>query len=183
MISKVNEGDKLFFNSIEQVFLIDTRNIFRPFYRFYSSQSRETTIKHILIIYDVIFDKIESLIKMRYNFNFTNQNSLLDENYNKYTYCIDQIKTMVEELEKSIEGLKNLRKTYESDASIIIQLTLLIDNIKKFISFTNESLKELYKYFGYTDLQSINTQPQNLTTPIPINTQQTNSQSQLQFVV
>jgi len=116
LLSKLEPKQKLFINSVDNnenilgfELMIDNSYV-QNVSRWYYKQNRENTINHIKKLIEISINKI----------NFYKLNDNLVEVY-KYNLALDN----------SINGLKNLKITYQKDENIIKELEQIIENINK----------------------------------------------------
>lgn len=112
VLGKIKMGNKLSINNDN--ICIDNTYI-QSINRWYNNNSRDETIKFLEKLDEDITKKIEELLKIDNSSLFldTKETLLLDLNHN---------------LKTSIEGLRNLISTYQSDELIISNLELILNN-------------------------------------------------------
>jgi hypothetical protein len=117
LISKLKPNEKLIFNNDTNLFSVDNTYI-QQITRLYFGYNRNTTIKYIDYLIMMTFQKI----------NF------LKENYHKLNNLNTQIMKYTNELNNVIDGLINLKITYQGDQLIQSKLDCIIEKIRDNIS-------------------------------------------------
>ncbi len=134
-IAKIKDGHKLYINS-DNTINIEEPYMFQGIWRYCYNISRKDTL-HVLnkllndieIYYNALYLKnIESRKLFVGNTPKFNENDTL-----AFTKIISK-------LEKSIEGVENLKKTYETDTDTCTELTKLITKIKSLIQNFNKMI-------------------------------------------
>ncbi len=134
-ISRIQNGHKLYINS-ENTINIEEPYMFQGIWRYCYNISRKDAL-HVLnkllndieIYYNALYIKnIESRKLFVGNTPKFNENDTL-----AFTKIISK-------LEKSIEGIENLKKTYETDTDTCTELTKLITKIKSLIQNFNKMI-------------------------------------------
>ena len=123
IISKISPDDKIYINT-EGYISIENNNILQGIVRFIFNNSRSKSINNLSNFYSLVFRYVDELLQTKNNKCETlvhlndckHHNSLALKNLNNY-------------IEKSLIGIKNLKKTYSNDVVITSKLDIIIDNI------------------------------------------------------
>ena len=130
VISRIEKGDRLYAN--KQILELDKgKGLLTAFYRWFKEESREQTIYQIHYILENAIMYISNSI---YHYDFYTNN--------KPAFDIQALNFMISELEMSIGGLTNLKKTYQDDATIVAKIDVEIDLIRKQLTSAKQFLIE-----------------------------------------
>jgi len=138
IIGKINEGGRI--RITNGILEIDNTNWI---FRFINGDSRTTTISEIKDIISIAIDKCKDIVNSKYFDEYYNNNNeekpsrLLNTEFSKKHELLQIIYT---ELKNSLNGLSNLKSTYNDDMTIISKIEILMKKIENFTI-------ELEKYF------------------------------------
>ena len=125
ILSKVMSNDKLNITN-DGDFSISHSTPLQCFWRFLNSDSRTKTVNYIkLLIWNAI-EVSQNLIKSQYFIIDSNSN---DHQKSEHEKVLRQLETLLREMTSCIDGINNLKLTYNDDVSIKSSLELAIDNI------------------------------------------------------
>ena len=124
VISKIECGDRLYSNK-KFLELDKSRSFIISFLRWWKEESREKTLNEIHNNLDNAFTCI------------TNSKIMKNENDNEILY------SLLFQLEHCKKGIINLKKTYDSDATIEAKLEVEIQLIERYIKEGREYLKDV----------------------------------------
>jgi hypothetical protein len=134
-IARIKEGYKLYINA-DKTINIEEPYMFQGIWRYCYNVSRKDAL-HIL---NKLLNDIEIYYNALYVKNMETRNifntrppRFSQEDNTAFT-------TIIEKLEKSIEGVVNLKKTYESDSNTCAELSKLVNKIKSLIQSFNKMI-------------------------------------------
>lgn len=134
IISQLKDGQKLRVRKINDLDIldIDNRYIYKYFRGAYGD-NRDNTMNVIKHIIDLAYNMSDEILNEETEENKKNKKSPFDsEDDNTILF-----RKLVSEMEKSLEGLKKLKITYEDDISISSMLELLMSKITSRITKIN----------------------------------------------
>jgi len=165
ILSKIEENDKIFINSINNNIQIEKYYYFQSVYRYFNNQSRINTIQYL----NDFYNKLENIIHNTFNQKHMNIN-YLTENFNNnsnndsnndlnkdkiintnllfYYNDKENLMNIKQELDKSVKGLNNLNKTYQNDQNINTNINIIIERnneLSNHIQFNLDNLKIYYQ--------------------------------------
>jgi len=132
LISKIAAGNKLIIK--DNLLNIDVSTL-PSLTRWYNSVNRNKCIEFIQIVMKQTYSKIDEIVKD------PNYNASMSEDRN---IAIQRFQT---ELKNSIEGLLNLKVTYNKDLLTVSSIDVIIDDIQNRITYIDGLLK-ISKTFG-----------------------------------
>ena len=116
VLSKIECGDRLY--ACKKCLEIDkSKGFFNSFWRWFKEESREKTLIEIHNNLDIAFTCIENVMSMYY--------------YTKNDKDLKLLNLLLDELDKTREGLKKLKRTYSNDATLESKLEVEIQLIIK----------------------------------------------------
>lgn len=131
LLSRIQPGDKLLYNST--ILNID-RSYFQFVRRWYNSTDRLKTTQFINTIIDQTFMAIDKILGNEAYMTLSSETrDILLQRFNL-------------ELKNSINGLINLKTTYNDDNSIVSSIDVIIENINNKVNTLNSLLKIKYNY-------------------------------------
>jgi hypothetical protein len=135
IISKIKKDDKLLCTG-ELLEIDDSQWMIQGLARWYSKASRRQTIDKINLVINDVFVFIDKTLKdeLTHTAGTRSDNILKEDNS-------EILQKFLLYLNNSIEGLENLKITYEEDESIICKLDVLIDKIKMKLDKMNKILR------------------------------------------
>jgi hypothetical protein len=135
IISKIKKDDKLLCTG-ELLEIDDTQWMLQGLARWYSKASRRQTIDKINLVINDVFAFIDKTLKdeLTHTAGTRSDNILKEDNS-------EILQKFLLYLNNSIEGLENLKITYQGDESIISKLDVLIDKIKMKLDKMNKILR------------------------------------------
>jgi hypothetical protein len=137
IISRIKENDKL--SNQEKILEIDTR-VGQFFRRWFTGDSRNRTLSRIEEIVQLTIDVTQQLLEAEYedsNKTFDEKETLLRSfETNKSEYFQKFSKNMAD----AIQGLNNLKKTYEYDEAIKSRIDMVIDKLTRRLGKITEKL-------------------------------------------
>ena len=161
ILSKIRQGDKLLYNN--RTFVIDAWSYTQPLYRWYYSESRDTTVKNLEDFTSVLLKTIDIIYSNEF------QQPSIENNY--YTQVVstsipafkeensNMLLNFVTEMKNALEGLSNLKQTYKDDISTVSGIDVLIEKISVRIKKISNILS--------IDRNVSNTGTSNVSVPIP----------------
>jgi hypothetical protein len=138
IISKLQVGDKLLYH--DNQFNIDKWFYLQPLIRWYYSESRSSTLKHLNEFIENVFHLIEII--------YSSEMGTLENNYyipvSKQPVFNEENSSLliniVNELQNAVNGINNLKQTYNNDITIVSSLDILIEKIQVRIKKVHNSL-------------------------------------------
>ena len=121
LIAKIEIGDKIFHTG--KFMNIDTRYL-AFFYRWFANIDRNDSIKFINCVLNQAFEYNKKMME----YNDDGNNNLL-------------LFRLTSDLKNCINGLNNLKHTYNNDKLILSELDVIIDNIRTVIDANSKNLK------------------------------------------
>lgn len=122
LLSKIQPGDKLIYTS--NILNID-RSYLQSVRRWYNSNDRNKTTQFINIIIDQTFIMIDNILGDETFITLSSETrDIILQRFNL-------------ELKNSINGLINLKTTYNDDSSIVSTIDVIIDNINNKVNTLN----------------------------------------------
>lgn len=122
IISQIQEDDKLYISS-DQI-EIQKPSLHTSLNRWYNNQTRKKLIDYLDKIMTDVYTRIYT--------------------YASFPQYKDYSEQTIQELSNSLQGLRNLKKTYEQDEKIVSKLQLMIEEAEKFIRNIYESKQNLF---------------------------------------
>jgi len=135
IISKIKKDDKLICSG-DLLEIDDTQWMLQGLARWYSKASRKQTVDKINLVINDVFLFIDKTLKdeLTHTAATRSENILREDNS-------EILQKFLLYLSNSVEGLENLKATYEGDESIISKLDVLIDKIKMKLDKMNKVLR------------------------------------------
>ena len=134
-LSKIKEGFKIYVTP-DNIITPDEPYMFQGLWRYYNNISRSDAI----LVISKLFDNIE-----RYYNSLYIKTCIIKNKQNKINMpepIIKEYKLIIEKINNSLYGIKNLQITYKDDSHIIKELDTIIETITKMIThFTTISSK------------------------------------------
>ena len=134
-LSTIKEGYKIFITR-DNIIMIDEPYMFQGLWRYYNNISRNDAV----LVIGKLFDNIE-----RYYNSLYIKTCIIKNKQNKINMpepIIKEYKLIIEKINNSLYGIKNLKITYKDDTHIIKELDTIIETITKMVThFTTISSK------------------------------------------
>ena len=134
-LSKIEEGFKIYVTP-DNIITPDEPYMFQGLWRYYNNISRSDAI----LVISKLFDNIE-----RYYNSLYIKTCIIKNKQNKINMpepIIKEYKLIIEKINNSLYGIKNLQITYKDDSHIIKELDTIIETITKMVThFTTISSK------------------------------------------
>jgi len=134
-LSKIEEGFKLYITN-DNIITPDEPYMFQGLWRYYNNINRTDAV----LVISKLFDNIE-----RYYNSLYIKTCIIKNKHNKINMpesIIKEYEIIIEKMNKSLYGIKNLQITYKDDSNIINELYTIIETINRMVThFTNISLK------------------------------------------
>jgi len=126
-LSKIEKGFKLYISN-GNIITPDEPYMFQGLWRYYNNIGRNDAI----LIITKLFDNIE-----RYYNSLYIKTCIIKNKENKINMpepIIKEYKLIIEKINKSLYGIKNLKVTYKDDRYIIAELNTIIETISKIVT-------------------------------------------------
>jgi len=135
IIARIKDGHKLYINS-DNTINIEEPYMFQGIWRYCYNISRKDAL-HVL---NKLLNDIEIYYNALYIKNIDTR-KLFNDNQPKFS-ANDHLAftTIISKLDKSIEGIENLKKTYETDTDTCTELTKLVNKIKSLLLNFNKMI-------------------------------------------
>jgi hypothetical protein len=135
IIARIKDGHKLYINS-DNTINIEEPYMFQGIWRYCYNISRKDAL-HVL---NKLLNDIEIYYNALYIKNIDTR-KLFNDHQPKFS-ANDHLAftTIISKLDKSIEGIENLKKTYESDTDTCTELTKLVNKIKSLLLNFNKMI-------------------------------------------
>ena len=134
-ISKIEEGFKIYVTP-DNIITPEEPYMFQGLWRYYNNISRNDAV----LVIGKLFDNIE-----RYYNSLYIKTCIIKNKQNKINMpepIIKEYKLIIEKINNSLYGIKNLKITYKDDTHIIKELDTIIETITKMVThFTTISSK------------------------------------------
>ena len=124
MISEIQENDKSYIE--DNLLRIDKPMLFQGFTRWYNNYTRTATMDFLDIIIENVHKIIENIL--------TSKNNSFNQEYQNI------LQKFLIEINGSVKGLGNLKKTYVDDVFVKSKLDVIIDKLNTINNRINESL-------------------------------------------
>ncbi len=135
IIARIKDGHKLYINS-DNTINIEEPYMFQGIWRYCYNISRKDAL-HVL---NKLFNDIEIYYNALYIKNIESRKLFVGNTPKFNENDTLAFTTIISKLEKSIEGVENLKKTYETDTDTCTELTKLITKIKSLIQNFNKMI-------------------------------------------
>jgi hypothetical protein len=129
ILSKIKPYDKIYINK-DNLITIEYNTIFQGFFRFIYNNGREKNINNLNAFYNSVFDIVDDILNSHY-LQFQN---ILDKENDDFIKVFTNLKKIYFYLESSLEGLNNLRKTYQTDIVSDSKIEIIINNIDIYLT-------------------------------------------------
>lgn len=132
ILSKIKPYDKIYMNK-DNLITIEYNSILQGIFRFLYSNSREKNLTNLLTFYQTVYSIIDELLNSQYlnNSSIKNFINLDNDEFNK---VFNNLQKIHDYLDLSLIGIKNLKKTYNSDIVTDSKLDIIIANSELYIS-------------------------------------------------
>ncbi len=149
IISKIPENGRVK-RSKSGALSLEKKSGFSSFTRFWNRDSRKKCIEDINNLIDFAIERSNDIVNTKYYEEYGNtgiknplvKNKLEREHQRQYE-ILDLIQ---EDLQKSIKGLVNLKTTYQSDATIVSQIDIIITKIRNHLSDIDKNPTKRQEY-------------------------------------
>lgn len=130
IISSIESGDKI--SWYEDKFYIYKWDYYQGLRRWWNSETRNASISKLEEFIELVFKSIDSIISAE--IPNSNANSYYNRSKNKKNPSLkdetkEKLKEIITNLLSSINGLQNLKQTYENDLPICSSIDILIEKI------------------------------------------------------
>ena len=127
-LSIIKEGYKIYITPNENIIIPDEPYMFQGLWRYYNNAKRSDAI----IIINKLFDNIERYYNSLYikTCMLKNKQKII----NIPDSIVNEVKTIIEKIELSKNGIINLKMTYKEDLHIVLELDKIIINIDNIIA-------------------------------------------------
>jgi hypothetical protein len=129
ILSKIKPYDKIYINK-DNLITIEYNTIFQGFFRFIYNNGREKNINNLNAFYNSVFDIVDDILNSHY-LQFQN---ILDKENDDFIKVFTNLKKIYFYLDSSLEGLNNLRKTYQTDIVSDSKIEIIINNIDIYLT-------------------------------------------------
>jgi len=143
IISNITPGDKLYYYLDN--FIIDRPNAIQSLSRWYYSESRISTIKHLDDFIVKLFNTIDTIYNVESKIKTTSyySNLIISNNIVHDTTTIANLTTYINNMKIANEGLTNLMQTYKTDIITVSALEIIIEKIFIRMKQIDQVLKKL----------------------------------------
>ena len=143
IISNIKPGDKLYYYLDN--FIIDRPNAIQSLSRWYYSESRISTIKHLDDFIVKLFNTIDTIYNVESNIKTTSyySNLIISNNIVHDTTTIANLTTYINNMKLANDGLTKLMQTYKTDIVTVSALEIIIEKIFIRIKQMDQVLKKL----------------------------------------
>lgn len=143
IISNITPGDKLYYYL--ENFIIDRPNAIQSLSRWYYSESRISTIKHLDDFIVKLFNTIDTIYNVESKIKTTSyySNLIISNNIVHDTTTIANLTTYINNMKIANDGLTNLMQTYKTDIVTVSALEIIIEKIFIRIKQIDQVLKKL----------------------------------------
>ena len=139
ILSKVMSNDKLNI-TVTGDFSISHSTPLQCVWRFFNNDSRNKTVHHIKSLIWNAKEVSQSLIKSQY---FILGENSTDHQKSEHEKVVHQLDVLLREMLNSIDGINNLKVTYNDDILIRSSLELAVDNIQTQIAVIRKNLQSV----------------------------------------
>lgn len=148
ILSKIKPYDKIYMNK-DNLITIEYNSILQGIFRFLYSNSREKNLTNLLTFYQTVYSLIDELLNSQYlnNSSIKNFINLDNDEFNK---SFNNLQKIHDYLELSLIGIKNLKKTYNSDIVTDSKLDIIITNSELYISKISKKINIIKSEFPST---------------------------------
>jgi len=136
ILSRINVGDKLCYDTDNNKFLIDEWNYAQPLFRWWAAEGRNSTVKSLEIFINTVFRTIDNIysneigeeggyenVNNTYYTNVTRSKTVFQEANST------QLLTFINEMRNAIGGISNLKQTYKDDVSTVSSLDIVVEKL------------------------------------------------------
>lgn len=136
ILSRINVGDKLCYDTENKKFLIDEWTYAQPLFRWWAAEGRNTTVKSLESFINNVFKTIDNIysneigeegtyenVNNTYYTNVTRPKTIFQEANST------QLLTFITEMRNAIGGISNLKQTYKDDVSTVSSLDLVVEKL------------------------------------------------------
>lgn len=141
ILSKIKPYDKIYINK-DNLINIEYNSIFQGFFRLIYNNGREKNITNLNTFYDVVFNIIDEMLNSQY----LQLNINLDTENDDFIKTFTNLKKINHYLKSSLEGLNNLRKTYNYDIVTDSKLEIIINNIEVYLIKMDKKIENIDKH-------------------------------------
>lgn len=164
IVSKIRPNDKIYINN-DNFISIEYDSMFQGVLRFFYNNSRNKNINNLNNFYSLTFSQIDDLLNSKY-LNIFISKSNFRNNKNKHTQHVDERYDLPIEhrcdlenenflkvysdlteinyyIKLSINGLENLKKTYNSDILTSSKIDIIINSVESIIKKINKKLEHI----------------------------------------
>lgn len=141
ILSKIKPYDKIYINK-DNLINIEYNSIFQGFFRLIYNNGREKNITNLNTFYDVVFNIIDEMLNSQY----LQLNNNLDTENDDFIKTFTNLKKINFYLKSSLEGLNNLRKTYNYDIVTDSKLEIIINNIEVYLIKMDKKIENIDKH-------------------------------------
>lgn len=150
IISKIRSNEKVEINN-DKISLQDI-NFYNSLIRYIRGDSRDKTISYISDIINNSIDVLLTFINSNHLQNaIQNKNKHINDdnisNNSKYEFmkCYTSLLNLATELKNSLEGLENLRTTYQDDVHTASKIEVIMNKITTHTRLADETLNKVTK--------------------------------------
>lgn len=141
ILSKIKPYDKIYINK-DNLITIEYNSIFQGFFRFIYNNGREKNITNLNTFYNSVFNIIDEMLNSQYLL----LNNNLDIENDDFIKTFTNLKKINFYLKSSLEGLNNLRKTYNYDIVTDSKLEIIINNIEVYLIKMDKKIENIEKH-------------------------------------
>lgn len=140
ILSKIKPYDKIYISK-DNLITIEYNSIFQGFFRFIYNNGREKNITNLNTFYNSVFNLIDEML----NSYYIQINNNLDIESDDFIKTFTNLKKLNFYLKSSLEGLENLRKTYNYDIVTDSKLEIIINNIDSYLLKIEKKIENIEK--------------------------------------
>jgi len=128
ILSKIKPYDKIYINK-NNLITIEYNTIFQGIFRFIYNNGREKNITNLNAFYNSVFDVVDDIL----NSHYLQSQNIIDVDNDEFIKVFTNLQKINFYLESSLEGLNNLRKTYQTDIVSDSKIEIIINNIDSYL--------------------------------------------------
>ena len=140
ILSKIKPYDKIYISK-DNLITIEYNSIFQGFFRFIYNNGREKNITNLNNFYNSVFNLTDEML----NSHYIQISNNLDIENDDFIKTFTNLKKLNFYLKASLEGLENLRKTYNYDIVTNSKLEIIINNIDNYLLKIDKKIENIEK--------------------------------------
>lgn len=151
ILSKIKPYDKIFINK-DSLITIEYNSIFQGIMRFFYNNNREKNLTNLLTFYQSVYSLVDELLNSQYLASDNIEEYIEDDN-DEFYKVYNNLKKINHYLEISLNGIQNLKKTYNSDIVTDSKLDIIINNTDSYITKITKKINAIPVITDITSLQ------------------------------